>query len=1296
MQRRVSSMTKRSIPPVLRAAIAALCLTCGVHAQSAKDIVSATGVKGGLVVHIGCGDGRLTSALRVNDSYLVQGLTTDAAALAVLRANLLKSGVSGQVAAVLFDGEHLPYVDNLVNLVVAEDRGEVAMDEVMRVLAPYGVAYIREKGAWKKTVKPVPSDTDEWTHYLHDASNNAVSRDDRVHPPKHLQWVGSPRYSRHHDHMSAMSACVTSRGRIFHVMDESTRLSIFLKPTWKLIARDAYNGSLLWKRDIDEWYTHMQRLKSGPAFLPRKFVTIGDSLYASPGIHAPAMQIDGATGRTLQTYVPDMETDEIVWSDGVLFLVGNAPGGNASSVDFRAIKGTEIRRVVAVKADDGTVLWTVKSKVLAATLAVDSEHVYFHDAKKIVSLDRRTGKQVWASEPLVYWEGMASYFAPTLVVYEDVVFFAGGKGFVPHRSSKDQMIAINAKDGKTLWSDEHPPSGYQSPEDILVVDGLVWCGALTSGNLSGEMIGRDLRTGEEKKRFPPDVKTYWFHHRCYRARATENYFLLSRTGVEFVDYKKEHWKINHWIRGACLYGIMPANGFLYTPQHPCACYPEAKLNGFNALSSQRDRGTLPAKPAVRLVKGPAYGQVKKTDGTGSEDWPTFRHDASRSGHCATEVPNDLSRAWRTEFSTGVSQPVVAGGKVYVSAVNEHTVYALDEKTGRKLWSYTAGGRVDSAPTIYGGMALFGCSDGWVYCLRADDGEVAWRFLAAPRDLRLCSFEQVESVWPVPGSILIQDDVAFFVAGRSVFLDGGLRLYRLNPVTGEMLSETVMSDVDPDGKDIQEYIEWLNMPVGLPDILSSDGKYVYMRSQPFDMKGKRTRVDRVDVKDQKGDDVHLFCPSGFLDGSWWHRTYQVYGRSFSGGHSGYSQAGKFTPSGKIVTFDDDNLYVFGRKPQYYKWTTPIEHQLYSTAKSVPAAPAPKAAVAVKGGKASGPATSSMIRFTNSTSLDPTGNPLAVEAWINAATDRGVVLARGGPANGYALTLAKGKPQFMIRTDGDIHVVSGSSRVVGKWVHLAGVLTAGKDLQLYVDGKLDGEKKALGFISATPLQDMELGGDDAGSVGDYPTPSLFKGMIDEVRIYHGEISAAEIRRHAASAQVATVEKAELVLHCSFDDGKANDASGKKNHGKPESVKSVQGKFGKAMRFSGIPGKKTPRRKGRQAPRSSFAFRWTQDLPLFARAMVKAGSKLVVAGPEDIIEEEKIKGMLDSPEVQIRMAEQSKMLAGQSGGMLWMVSPEDGTRLAEYSLEVPPIFDGMIAANGKLFISTMDGAVVCLQGK
>ena len=144
---------------------------------------------------------------------------------------------------------------------------------------------------------------------------------------------------------------------------------------------------------------------------------------------------------------------------------------------------------------------------------------------------------------------------------------------------------------------------------------------------------------------------------------------------------------------------MPANGLLYAPQHPCACYPEVKLNGFNALSSHR---VFPAnQPESRLVKGRAYNQPAARS-VSRADWPTFRSDAARSGSSKTEIAPDLTEAWKVTVGGRLSQPVVADGRLLVAQIDAHTVHAYNEKTGEKLWSFTAGGRVDSAPTLYRG------------------------------------------------------------------------------------------------------------------------------------------------------------------------------------------------------------------------------------------------------------------------------------------------------------------------------------------------------------------------------------------------------------------------------------------------------------------------------------------------------------------------------------------------------------------------------------------------------------------
>jgi len=49
-----------------------------------------------------------------------------------------------------------------------------------------------------------------------------------------------------------------------------------------------------------------------------------------------------------------------------------------------------------------------------------------------------------------------------------------------------------------------------------------------------------------------------------------------------------------------------------------------------------------------------------------------------------------------------------------------------------------------------------------------------------------------------------------------------------------------------------------------------------------------------------------------------------------------------------------------------------------------------------------------------------------------------------------------------------------------------------------------------------------------------------------------------------------------------------------------------------------------------------------------------------------------------------------------VLWAVSAVDGGKLQEIKLDVLPVFDGIIAAGGELFMATADGKVVCLASR
>ncbi len=1281
----------------------ALVFTASVSAaDDPAALLKESGVRGGFVAHLNCGDGQLTAGLKPNASYQVQGLSRNPADVARARTAVVKAGVYGDVAIDQLSGTTLPYIDNLVNLLVVDGDPGVAEEELLRVVVPNGVIMRRASASagWTKTVKPRPREIDEWSHYLHDPSGNAVAHDDVVAPPRHLQWVGTPRWSRHHDRMASMSAMTSTNGRLFYIMDEGSRISIQLPSKWKLIARDAFNGVVLWKRDIAEWNNQLWPLKSGPTQLARRLVSTDKEVFATLSFEAPLTAIDAATGETLRTYEGSGSCEEVLYDNGVLFVVSNkgehelkqyAPlhnTGDQGRVNKDYAWDENSRVLMAYDAATGKQLWAKGTKVTPLTLALGPEHAFFHDGEHVVAVDRKTGEQKWITEPVNRRARVTFNFGPRLVVYQDVVLFAGGDG---------KMQAFHGADGKQLWSANHPNSGYQSPQDLMVVDGLVWCAPTTSGKDTGTFTGRDPRTGEVKKEFPPDVDTYWFHHRCYIAKATDNFIIPSRTGIEFVDPDKQHWEIQHWVRGGCLYGVLPCNGLIYAPPHNCACYPEAKLYGLNAMAPVAPTRPLPGlvPDAGRLEKGPAYDRPlgpAESDDDRNLDWATYRHDAGRTGSTTQKIEPNLKPAWSVKLGGKLTPPVSAGGRTYVAQVDQHTLHCLDAETGKSLWTFTAGGRIDSPPTIVRGRAVVGSVDGYVYNLDAATGELAWRFRAAPEDRRCMAFEQLESVWPVHGSVLSQGDSIYATAGRSAFLDAGIRVLKLDLATGQKQAETLIDDRNPaTGKNLQELVQILQMPVGLADIMSSDGKCLYMRSQKFDLDANRLEIGPVSGDAvaqgaaQKGDGAHLFAPMGFLDDTWFHRSYWVFGKSFAGGHNGYYQAGRFAPAGQILVTGGGYVFGYGRKPEYLKWTTTLEHQLFAASTEAPEVPDDNRQGAgtprQRARQNSQQATADLVSFPNVEGNNPTGKPLTVEAWINATRPDGVIIARGGPAEGWALTLQGGKPAFHIRAKSDLTTVSGPRRIVGEWHHVAGVLTAEKKLKLYVDGKKAAEVDAPTLLTTDPKQPMSIGADENGAVGDYESPFGFTGVIDEVRVTFAALEDEELKERFEFPQ--SQPRVEIVTLVDFNDGSARDLSRTRNNGTVEGPTPAEGKVGTGLKFAG--GSSPTQATAGTAQKAGNSFvqpHWRSDVPIYVRGMVLADRTLFIVGPPDLIDEEDTFARLTKKDAAVKdlLNTQDQALGGAKGGILLAVNADTGETQGRLDLGALPVWDGLAAARAK----------------
>ena len=90
------------------------------------------------------------------------------------------------------------------------------------------------------------------------------------------------------------------------------------------------------------------------------------------------------------------------------------------------------------------------------------------------------------------------------------------------------------------------------------------------------------------------------------------------------------------------------------------------------------------------------------------------------------------------------------------------------------------------------------------------------------------------------------------------------------------------------------------------------------------------------------------------------------------------------------------------------------------------------------------------------------------------------------------------------------------------------------------------------------------------------------------------------------------------------------------------------------------------------------WKLWLPVRIRAMVKAGDTIFAAGAPDVLDEK----------------DPYAAFEGRKGASLVAVSAKDGKKLSEQPMGAPPVFDGLIAAGGRLLVALEDGNLLCLK--
>ncbi|OGF46235.1 MAG: hypothetical protein A2231_09695 [Candidatus Firestonebacteria bacterium RIFOXYA2_FULL_40_8] len=755
-----------------------------------SEILKKTGKTIGVCSIPRANDGKLALEIAETSGMLVHAMDLKQENLDLIQKAGEKEGILGK-SLYLEKGDFkaLPFADNFIDLLLISDLSDsdlaaLQVKEVARVITPYSGYVVLGKGkgeaggplakdklqAWAKNLKGFDSSVeedanglflyakkqalkgaDDWNHYTHDPENNAFSKDTVLKMPLLTQWLGKPYLESNFD------TNIVASGRIF-----TARTSMLFRiknlPS-ELVARSAYNGQILWKKDMPKDY----------GIISPQICANAEYCFIFDG--GSALILDAETGKEVKKVSfngsSEMRCKWMAVKDDVLYwLVGSAGKaksvwGNAGLSNIGPFEiqntGTELH---AYDTKSFKTLWK-NDKIGNAerrSLCMNGEKIFFTDSKKrVVAVEAKTGKIAWSTDhKFAAGDGggmdswfMSSNFNGSLCTKDAYYVFLF--------ENKD-MPGYSAKDGKMLFEVPKKAQSWLMLNDKL---------------FGGGTLMLDARTGAQSK-------ADWGYlsggriQECGHQTASEN-GIFGIGGPIFDLNKKQAVNYNSAFKFACGTGSFVANGLFYGVPTSCSCW--LNWRGFITLGSANDfQFDKTPKESDCLEAAPA-GSIAAVDTvkTDEKDWHTYRGNNQRTGATSVKVVERASKLWEyipaksnkdgdiDNADEAVSSPVTAGDFAIYGG-NDGIIRCFDISTGKPAWSYLTEGKIMGSPAVYEGRVYTGSADGHIYCNDIKSGKLVWRYRLAPLDRKIMVYGNLMSSWPVNTGVMVHGGVVYASAG----------------------------------------------------------------------------------------------------------------------------------------------------------------------------------------------------------------------------------------------------------------------------------------------------------------------------------------------------------------------------------------------------------------------------------------------------------------------------------------------------------------------------------------------------
>ncbi len=584
------------------------------YEENARFILEQTGIDRGIALVYGSAYGALAYELARQSKLRIIGIDDDRKAVHQARKNLYMAGLYGSRVTIhhTVSLSDIPFTKHSVNLIVSDrilSGGDISgnFNEVYRLLRPEGgivftgqpaqlpeqfdkidhlqwekwlspshanvVEKISQNGEWYRVIRPALNERGWWTHQYGNTTNASWSGESLSHVTEttdlELQWIGKPGADFGIDRNPRMPAPVAANGRLFH------------QGLNRMIALDAYNGSVLWSAEI----SGLRRVN-----IPRDASNwcVNDS-YLFVEVSGKCRQMDAQTGEILKVFeLPDTSMRKshnwgYVAVHGDMLLGSSVKAGSAykefwgEDAWYDQTQGAGTAKVCsdelfAYSYKNGNSLWSYTNGVIInPTIGANDNTLFFvescHPDVKNLETGRVLSDALWQDQYLVgldvktgvkRWEKALDLQPGTVVIFlacneEHIVITCSHKGTY-------YLYGFDATTGNQQWQNRHKwPSdnhGGHMQHPVLMADKVFL-----------EPWGYNIKDGQ---RLPIRMGG---REGCATYAGVAGALIYRGQARRVAMWDFETGKISTWfnLRPSCWLSVIPAGGMVLAPEGGGGC-----------------------------------------------------------------------------------------------------------------------------------------------------------------------------------------------------------------------------------------------------------------------------------------------------------------------------------------------------------------------------------------------------------------------------------------------------------------------------------------------------------------------------------------------------------------------------------------------------------------------------------------------------------------------------------------------------------------------------------------------------